>query len=151
MTISYPNGLPRGLHDGRAYQLVSPLMRTELQSGRAIQRRRYGFVPEGAQIRWLFSDLQGQAFEAWWRDQLVDGSLWFECPLDTPMGYFNYTARFTDVYTGPSRVGPNLWSYSAELELRERAVPPEGEGLFPDDILYSEIFDLTINREWPTA
>jgi len=151
MTIFYPDGLPRGLHSGRAYQLVSPLMRTQMQSGRAVQRRRYGFVPEGAQIQWLFSDLQGQAFEAWWRDQLVDGSLWFECPLDTPMGYFNYTARFTDVYTGPSRVGPNLWSYSAELELRDRAAPPEGEGNFPDDILYSEIFDLTINREWPTA
>lgn len=151
MTIFYPEGLPRGLHSGRSYQLVSPLMRTQMQSGRAVQRRRYGFVPEGAKIQWLFSDLQGQAFEAWWRDQLIDGSLWFECPLDTPLGYFNYTARFTDVYTGPSRVGPNLWSYSAELELRERAVLPEGEGNFPDDILYSEIFDLTINREWPQA
>lgn len=151
MTIFYPAGLPRGLHEGRTYQLVSPLMRTELQSGRAIQRRRYGFVPEGAQIRWLFNDVQGQAFEAWWRDQLVDGSLWFECPLDTPLGYFDYTARFTQVYSGPSRVGPNLWSYSAELELRDRAVLDEGWGEFPEFILEAAIIDIAINSLWPLS
>ena len=149
MTIYYPDGLPRGRHSGRTYQLVSPLLRTEMTSGRARQRRRFTSVPQGANINWLFSDAQAQAFEAWWRDQLKDGAQWFECPLDTPMGYSLYTCRFTDVYKGPSRAGPNLWAYSAELELRERAVPPTGEGEFPEDILYSEIFDLTINREWP--
>jgi hypothetical protein len=99
----------------------------------------------------LFSSLEGQAFEAWWRDQLVDGALWFECPLKTPLGVFAHDCRFTEVYSGPSIVGPDLWEYSAELELRERAAPPVGEGDFPDDILYSEIFDLTINKEWPLA
>lgn len=151
MTIYYPKGLPRGRHSGRSYQLVSPLLRSDLVSGRAIQRRRFTSVPQGSRINWLFNDLQGQAFEAWWRDQLKDGAQWFECPLDTPMGYMDYTCRFTDVYSGPDRVGPNLWQYSAELELRERAVPPVGEGEFPDDILYSELLDLTINIEWPEA
>lgn len=151
MTIYYPAGLPRGRHSGRSYQLVSPLLRSDLVSGRAIQRRRFTSVPQGANINWLFNDVQGQAFEAWWRDQLTDGASWFECPLDTPMGYYLYTCRFTDVYKGPSRAGPNLWAYSAELELRERAVPAVGEGEFPEDILYSEIFDLTINKEWPRA
>lgn len=151
MTIYYPAGLPRGRHSGRSYQLISPLLRSDLVSGRAIQRRRFTSVPQGANINWLFSDVQGQAFEAWWRDQLIDGAQWFECQLDTPMGYADYTCRFTDVYKGPSRAGPNLWAYSAELELRERAVPPVGEGEFPEDILYSELLDLTINREWPNA
>lgn len=151
MTVYYPSGLPRGLHSGRAYQLVSPLLRSTLVSGRAMQRRRFTNVPQAARISWLFTDLQGQAFEAWWRDQLVDGAMWFECPLDTPMGYHDYTCRFTDVYSGPSRVGPDIWSYSAELELRERAAPPVGEGEFPNDILFSELLDITINREWPTA
>lgn len=151
MTIYYPAGLPRGRHSGRSYQLVSPLLRSDLVSGRAIQRRRFTSVPQGANINWLFNNVQGQAFEAWWRDQLKDGAQWFECPLDTPMGYSLYTCRFTDVYKGPSRAGPNLWAYSAELELRERAVPPVGEGEFPEDILYSELLDLTINQEWPAA
>lgn len=151
MNPVYPQGLPRGLHSGRSYQIVSPLQRTELSSGRARQRRRFTSVPEMASVGWLFNDVQGQAFEAWWRDSLVDGSLWFECPLDTPLGYRLYTARFTGAYGGPSRVGPNLWSYTGELELLERAVLPVGEGLFPEDILYSELLDITINREWPTA
>lgn len=151
MTVYYPEGLPRGLHSGRRYQLVSPLMRSDLASGRARQRRRFTSVPEAVTVSWFFNDVQGQAFEAWWRDMLVDGSLWFKCPLDHPMGYDLYTCRFTDVYSGPSRVGPNLWSYSGELELRERAAPPVGEGLFPEDIIDSELLDLTVNREWPTA
>lgn len=149
MTIFYPDGLPRGLHSGRKYQLVSPLKRSELDSGRARQRRRFTSVPEGASVSWLFNSAQGQAFEAWWRDQLADGSLWFECPLDHPMGYDLYTCRFTGVYQGPSRVGPNLWSYSGELELRERAALEPGWGEFPDLVLDSNIIDLALNREWP--
>lgn len=149
MTIYYPEGLPRGLHSGRSYQLVSPLVRSELVSGRARQRRSFTSVPQGAQIKWIFTSVQGQAFEAWWRDQLSDGVSWFECPLETPLGYMNYTCRFTGVYSGPSRIGPELWSYSAELELRERAVLDEGWGEFPEFILQSDIFDYAINREWP--
>lgn len=151
MTVYYPKGLPLGLHSGRSYQLVNPMLRTTMESGRARQRRAFTSVPQGANINWLFNDVQGQAFEAWWRDQLIDGAQWFECPLDTPLGYAEYTCRFTDVYSGPDRVGPNLWAYSAELELRNRAVPDAGEGEFPEDILLSEIFDLTINVEWPSA
>lgn len=149
MTIYYPEGLPLGLYSGRAYQVVSPLQRSELTSGRAMQRRRFTSVPEMAQVSWLFSDVQGRLFEAWWRDQLVDGALWFEMPLDTPLGLMNYTARFTDIYTGPSRVGPKLWSYSAQLELRERAVLPVDWSLLPDFVLRPDIFDIAMNLKWP--
>jgi hypothetical protein len=149
MTIYYPEGLPRGLHSGRKYQLVSPLQRSELDSGRARQRRRFTSVPEGVSVSWLFNDSQGQAFEAWWRDQLIDGSVWFECPLGHPLGYDLYTCRFTGVYQGPTRVGPNLWSYSGELELRERAALETGWGEFPEFILESSILDYAINRELP--
>lgn len=151
MTIYYPEGLPRGLHSGRSYQLVSPLTRSELVSGRARQRRTFTSVPEAAQVKWLFTSAQGQAFEAWWRDALTDGVSWFECPLETPIGYTLYTCRFTDVYSGPNRVGPELWAYSAELELRERAVLPVGWGEFPDLVLGSSIFDVAINSLWPLS
>lgn len=151
MSIPYPSGLPVGLRSGRSYQLENPLQRTELSSGRARQRRRFTGVPSYTELTWLFTDVQGQAFEAWWRDVLIDGSQWFEMPMKTPLGYMPYECRFTGPYSGPAVVGPNLWSYSGPLELRERAAPPVGEGEFPDDILYSELLDLTINREWPQA
>lgn len=151
MPIYYPASLPLGLRNGRTYQLVSPLQRSQLASGRAIQRRKFTSVPQGASVQWLFSDAEGQAFEAWWRDALKDGASWFECQLRTPMGLQYHTCRFTGVYSGPSFVGRDLWSYSAELELRFRAAPPVGEGLFPDDIVYSKLLDRTINIEWPTV
>jgi hypothetical protein len=105
-----------------------------------------------ASISWIFTSAQSQTFEAWWRDALIDGSQWFECPLETPLGYeLDYVARFTDIYSGPSRVGPLLWSLSAELELRERPILDAGWGEFPWFILDQSIFDLAMNREWPLA
>jgi hypothetical protein len=151
MTIYYPDGLPRGLHSGRTYQLVSPLMRSELNSGRARQRRRFTDVPESAKVSWLFSDSEAQLFKVWFLHQLVDGVEWFECPLDTPEGYGLYTARFMDVYEGPSRVGPDLWSISATLELQERSILDQDWSILPDFLLHKEIFDYAMNREWPQA
>jgi len=102
-----------------------------------------------AQISWLFTSQECQLFEAWWRDELIDGSQWFEAPLETPLGYQDYTSRFTDIYSGPSRVGPNLWSITAELELRDRPILPYGWSILPSFILNPEIFDYAMNREWP--
>lgn len=147
--ILYPDLLPRGLHNGRTYQTVSPLKRSELASGRARQRRNFTSVPTMASITWIFSSVQAQVFEAWWRDQLIDGSQWFECPLETPLGYQDYTARFTDIYKGPSRLGPLLWSFSAELELRERPILAPDWGEFPEFVIEQSIIDIAMNREWP--
>lgn len=150
MPITYPEGLPLGLHSGRSYQLISPLQRSELDSGRARQRRRFTSVPEGASVSWLFTGVQARAFIAWWRDALIDGSQWFEMPLDHPgLGLTDYTCRFTDVYKGPARVGADWWSITAELELRERAAPPIGYGDFPEYIIDASIFDIAMNSLWP--
>lgn len=147
--ILYPEGLPRGLHNGRTYQTVSPLKRSDLASGRARQRRNFTSVPTMAQISWIFNSAQAQAFEIWWKVQLIDGSQWFECPLETPLGYGDYTARFTDIYSGPNRVGPLLWAFSAELELRERPILPVDWGLIPDFVAQQAIFDIAMNDKWP--
>lgn len=151
MSISYPTSLPRGLHSGRTYSVVSPLLRSELANGRARQRRKFLSVPEYAEVSWLFNDLQGTTFEAWFRDALVDGSEWFDCPLDHPLGYATYRARFASIYGGPERIGPALWRYTATLEIEERIALPDGAGLFPDYILDASIFDIAINSYWPQA
>ncbi len=151
--IKYPDSLPRGRHDGSSQQTVSPLKRSQLASGRARQRRNFTSVPTTRQINWIFNSAQAQAFEAWWRDQLIDGVQYFECPLETPLGYAtDYVARFTDIYSGPNRIGPLLWQISAELELLERPILPVDWGLIPDFVAYQAIFDIAMNAtndKWP--
>lgn len=151
MAIVYPAGLPLGLKGTRSVQLVDPTMRSQLTSGRSRVRRKASFVPETYKFSWIFTDLEAQAFIAWYRDQLIDGVQWFDMPIDTPMGLMSYPARFFGVYSGPNPISNTLWSISADIELRERAAPPIGEGEFPQEILDSFIFDLTMNREWPQA
>jgi hypothetical protein len=92
---------------------------------------------------------EAQAFMAWARDVLNDCNYWFNFPLKTPLGYNLHAVRIVNFYTGPSIAGPNLWSLSAEVEFDEGPLAPLGEGEFPDDIAYSELFDITMNRNWP--
>lgn len=150
--IEYPEGLPLPLREGYAFQAVSPMVRSDLQSGRARQRRRFTSVPTMASVSWLLDDAQAQLFEAWWEDALISGTEWFECPLKTPEGIQNYAARFTDIYSGPNLTGRSHWRFTAELELRERPILAPGWGsILPDYILFSSIFDQSMNREWPES
>lgn len=153
MTPTYPDGLPLGLHSGRTYQLESPLQRTPLSSGRARQRRRFTSVPEYVDIGWQFTGLQATVFETWFRDALADGSLWFNIRLGTILGLDGYECRFTEVFSGPSRIGPDLWSVSARLEIRNRVVSayPAGWGEFPEYLLESSVIDFALNDKWPMA
>lgn len=147
----YPPLLPLGLHSGRTYQLVNTIQRSELQSGRAIQRRKFTSVPQGASIQWFFNSAETQLFEAWYLNTINDGEAWFSCELKTPLGLSEHTCRFTKVYKGPDLVGPDQWAISAELELRFRAVIDAAWVQFPEFILYSSIIDRAMNQEWPEA
>ncbi|QQE90495.1 hypothetical protein [Azotobacter chroococcum] len=148
--IQYPEGLPMPLREGYSFQAVSPLLRSDLESGRSRQRRLYTSVPTMVGVSWLLSGVQAQLFEAWWEDALISGSQWFECPLKTPEGIQRYVARFTDIYSGPNLTGRSHWRFTAELELRERPILAPGWGsILPDYILGSEIFDRAMNQGWP--
>jgi hypothetical protein len=149
-TIDFPEGLPKPLRSGYGVNHVSPLMRSELQSGRARQRRKYTSVPSIASVSWLFTQSQAQAFESWFRWEIVDGAEWFNATLSTPMGLQPYECRFVDMYSGPELVGINLWRFTANLEIRERQTFGEDwQEAVPDYILYSSIFDRAMNQEWP--
>ena len=148
--IDYPRDyLPLPLRDGYGFKAVSPLLRTEMQSGRARQRQRFTSVPTMAAVSWIFSDNQALIFEAWFAETLKSGAEWFTCPLKTPEGIRDYTARFTDIYQGPTLVGKSHWRLTAELELRDRPLLAPGWAAFPDYIARMGIIDLAINREWP--
>lgn len=148
-TIDFPSSLPTPLRSGYGLQHVSPMMRSELQSGRARQRRRYTSVPSMASVSWLLSDNQAMAFESWFRDAITDGADWFNCRLSTPIGLRDYECRFADMYDGPELVGPGLWRITASLELRERPLIAIGWSVVPEIVTYANVFDVAVNREWP--
>ncbi|EEP1482004.1 hypothetical protein HAZ24_004818 [Salmonella enterica] len=148
--IFFPQDLPMPQQEGYSFQAVSPLKRTALTSGRARQRRAYTSTPTEVNVSWFFeTDIQGQLFEAWYKDVISDGAAWFLMKLQTPLGVELYKCRFTDIYTGPELSPPNHWRYSATLELWSRAILEGGYGNFPDYIQNSDIIDLAMNHEWP--
>lgn len=148
--IDYPEGLPCAQREGYSLRHVSPLMRTEMESGRARQRRKFSSVPTMAEVAWIFAnDTQAAAFEAWFHEAINDGVEWFNMPLKTPLGLKDYVCRFTEMYAGPDLIGISSWQIRARLEIWERPLLPEGWGLLPEFALGSSIFDIAMNREWP--
>ena len=120
MTIYYPSELPLPSQDDYAFTPVSPLLRSSMTTGRARQRRAYLNTPTQLSLYWLFTDSQAAAFEDWFDDTLISGSQWFVMNLRTPLGLTAQTCRFTDIFSGPQRVGANYWKYTATLELEKR-------------------------------
>lgn len=153
--INFPVGLPCGLRAGYALRAVSPLVRTQMVTGRAKQRRAFTDVPVMADVEWIFSSAEARVFEAWFRDAIRDGADWFNVPLRTPMddtahpGLGIYECRFADIYSGPRPTGKSAWLYSGRLEISRRPLLPRGWGLFPDYALHADIIDSAINSHWP--
>jgi hypothetical protein len=146
--ITWPKSLPPGLQAGREYRRQSPNQRSQMATGRSIQRRKFPSAPWFADIAWLMTGAQAQAFQAWARDVLNDCNYWFLMPLKTPMGYNLHAVRIVNHYSGPSIAGPDLWNLSAEVEFDKEPLAPIGDGEYPDEIAYSELFDITMNEKW---
>ena len=127
-------------------------MRTQLQSGRSRQRRKYTSVPTSGSVSWVMSRAQALVFEAWFRDVVIDGASWFYMPRKTPLGMQSQATRFTAM-PDPEPFGPNRWKYSSSVETWGRPVDivPAGWGEFPQFLLEANIIDVALNREWPEA
>lgn len=149
--IDFPADLPCALREGQATQHVQPFRRSEMVSGRAVQRRKFTSVPSVQQFSWLFNDSEAAAFEAWFRDAISDGAAWFNMQARTPLGKVSLVCRFTEMYSGPDITGRNLWRIRAPLEVWERPLMPPGWGLMPDYLIHSSIFDIAMNKKWPVA
>lgn len=146
----YPSGLPAALKADRAFEMVDPLVSTPFDNGQMRWDVRFTDVPTVTPVSWIFSDVQFQAFGAWYRDQIRNGADWFEMPIRTPNGRSVEQCHFLTKYSGPARLGYDRWRVQGQLMLRRLPLPLIGEGEFPDDILTSGIFDITINEEWPS-
>lgn len=123
--IYWPTELPAPLI-GTTYNPVDPQIRTTMQSGRTLARRKFTVVPVHFQARWIFrSDAQAALFEDFYRVVTTDGAEWFAMPLLLPQGRDYRSLRFIGPYSGPKRVNHpgadgDFWEYSAVLELSQR-------------------------------
>ncbi|MHC5351696.1 transposase [Metapseudomonas furukawaii] len=149
--IIYPQQLPLPQIEGYGLETTSPLMRTDMSSGRARQRRRFTSVPTFASCSWRMDHNQAAFFEAWFARTLVDGAEWFQATLQTPRGIEDLECRFADIYSGPSLLQGALWQFTATLELRHRPLIPSPWEQFPEYWFNLNIIDLALNREWPEA
>jgi len=149
MAVPYPAGLPLGLRQGRAYGLAPTFKRSELESGRAVQRRSFADVPSYAQVSWIFTGSELLLFQSWFRYTIADGSAWFDMVLKHPLGKEPYTCRFRTMPSDAAEAGPDLWTVSAQLELKERLTAPPEFIEFPEYLLDAGIFDIAMNIKWP--
>lgn len=151
--IAYPEGLPYPLRDGNyGFNQVSPSISTELQSGQSIDRVRFKNTPDIVTLSWEFDDGEAQLFMAWFEYTLNSGTLPFDCPLKTPLGFDTYQAKFKGMYQGPLLVGISRWRVQAVASLFRRPLIDKDWLIYaPEYVLHSNIFDIAMNREWPEA
>lgn len=149
--IQYPAELPLPLQEGYGLSTVSPLSSTAMVTGRKRFRVKHSYVPNDVKFNFIFESDEASYFEAWFARTLKNGFEWFLFPLQTPMGFKLYEARFLDGYAGPDLVQVKRWRYSAMLRLRDKPfMPPEWDD-FPQYWLNKDIIDIAINQEWPPA
>ena len=150
--LAYPEGLPTPQRDGYGFDPVSPMTSSKLVTGRTVQRRAFRNTPTVAEVTWLFTESEAQLFEGWFEHVLESGSLPFECPLKTPLGFDNYQAQFVDIYKGPFLIGVDDWRFTAQLRLLKRPlIDKEWVVDAPEYILGADIFDIAMNQKWPKA
>lgn len=152
-TIDFPDYLPRPGRVNYDINHVSPFERTEMRTGRARQRRTFQSVPSLVQVEWYLSNPEAQLFEGFFKWDITDGADWFNIDLKTPIGNIApYECRFTDMYRGPRLDGADRWTYTAELEIRERPVLDEDTYRFGAEfILGASIIDKALNSLWPES
>ncbi|WP_434695325.1 hypothetical protein [Pseudomonas sp. Z1-14] len=148
--IDYPAELPPPLQDGYALDTpVDPMLRTQMQSGRARQRLNFEEVPYLINAKWNCDRNQMAFFQGWYARTLVQGVEWFKATLLTPIGFKEYECRFTGHYSGPVLVQVSRWEFSATLELKEPPLIEPGWEEFPQFWFMMNIIDMAINIEWP--
>ena len=123
--VSWPDTLPLPTVEGYAVSPQEAVLRTEMESGPARQRRRFRQTPTRITVRWLLGEYHFALFEAWYKFHADEGGQWFRITLLGGLGLLPHDARFTrqfDARLLPAR----RWEVRGELEIRERPTLDEG-------------------------
>lgn len=123
--VTWPATLPLPSVEGYGVSPQEAVLRTEMESGPARQRRRFRQTPTRITVCWLFGEYQFALFEAWYKFHADEGGQWFEITLLGGLGLLPHEARFTRQFE--ARLLPaRRWEVKSELEIRERPTLDEG-------------------------
>ena len=123
--VTWPATLPLPSVEGYGVSPQEAVLRTEMESGPARQRRRFRQTPTRITVRWLFGEYQFALFEAWYKFHADEGGQWFEITLLGGLGLLPHEARFTRQFE--ARLLPaRRWEVKGELKIRERPTLDEG-------------------------
>lgn len=119
MAISFPEHLPYPTVEGYSIRPDEAIIRTEMESGPARQRRRYTQTPSKIGVKWIFSPEQFAVFESWYKYRAREGAEWFNITLLGGLGLTEQEARFTEQFEA-GLINGYLWQITSQLEIRDR-------------------------------
>ena len=123
--IYFPKNLPYPTVESYSVQPNEAIVRTDMESGPARQRRRYTQTPSKISVRWIMNREQFSLFEAWYKYHAKEGAEWFYITLLGGLGLLEQEARFTKQFEAKLLNG-YLWEITSELEIRDRSTLSEG-------------------------
>lgn len=114
--ITYPALLPAPTRD-YSLSVKNSASRTEMESGRKRQVRRFLESENTVQLVWLFTDAQYQLFDSWAFHALSGATAWFQCPIVSGGGVQLHTIRIqAGEYSAKLENGMN-WRVTATVDV----------------------------------
>ena len=127
MMVNYPLTLPLPRLKEVSYKRQSNILRTEMGSGRARQRRRFLSVPTFMEATWRLRKDEAVAFEGF-VDHGVQLTGWFLMDILTPKGVVKHQVRFVkDPLENFKPISALVWQYQAQVEIKEYKAASEEE------------------------
>lgn len=123
--IAWPLQLPYPLIEGYRIKPGDAILRTEMESGPARQRRQFVQVPSQISVRWYFTLWQFGIFEGWYKWYAQEGAAWFKIVLLGGLGEVEHDARFLSQWDH-NQISGDCFEVAATLEIRERPTLDQG-------------------------
>ncbi|WP_283709820.1 hypothetical protein [Pseudoalteromonas prydzensis] len=129
MMVNYPLSLPLPRLKEVSYKRQSNILRTEMSSGRARQRRRFLSVPTFMEATWRFRKDEAVSFEGF-VDHGVQLTGWFLMDILTPKGVVKHQVRFVkEPLENFKPISALVWQYQAQVEIKEYKAASEEEAV----------------------
>lgn len=125
MPVEYPAMLPPPSGYG-----FSARERRAMSSGDGPQQARTRArdpIVDAERVSWRYSPAEMEAWQIWYRDELLWGQLWFAVPLPGYGGELVRVARYVSA-VDRQHVAAGVFEVSADLEIRGRSALPTAGG-----------------------